>query len=92
MGLLLYSTEGSFQKVLNQLWCTSVPNKSVFQESVLEEATALLNEPNGLVKLFKYAHLFDEAGVFAGKPWRTFAISILLLLEVHYMRRNYGHC
>ncbi len=71
MGLLLYSTEGSFQKVLNQLWCTSVPNKSVFQESVLEEATALLNEPNGLVKLFKYAHLFDEAGVFAGKPWEN---------------------
>ncbi|MGG3466082.1 hypothetical protein ABES02_00635 [Neobacillus pocheonensis] len=69
MGLFLYSSENSFQKALHQLRQAS--NKSFFQQAVLEEAAALLIEPNGLVKLFKYAHLLDEAGLFAGKPWEN---------------------
>ena len=71
MGLYLCTSENSFQIAFNQLRHSTAPNKSLFQEAVLEEAAALLNEPNGLVKLFKYAHLFDEAGVFIGKPWEN---------------------
>lgn len=71
MGLLLYSSEGSFQKAFHKLWRTSTSNKHVFQKTVLEEATALLNEPNGLVKLLDYAHLFDRAGIFTEKPWEN---------------------
>lgn len=71
MGLYLYTSESSFQRAFNQLRHSSASDKSIFQEAVLEEAAALLNEPNGLVKLFKYAHLFDEAGVFSGKPWEN---------------------
>lgn len=71
MGLFLFTSENSFQKAFNQLWQTSAQNKSLFQQAVLEEAAALLTEPNGLVKIFKYAHLFDEAGLFAGKPWEN---------------------
>jgi hypothetical protein len=69
MGLLLYSSEGSFQKAFNQLWHAAKPNKKLFQPAVLAEAAALLQEPDGLKKLFLYAHLLDEAGVFSGKPW-----------------------
>ena len=71
MGLYLYTSENSFQRAFNQLRRTAAQDKSLLQQTVLEEAAALLNEPNGLVKLFKYAHLFDEAGVFAGKPWEN---------------------
>ena len=72
MGLYLYTSENSFQRAFNQLrHHSSASNRHVFREAVLEEAAALLNEPNGLVKLFKYAHLFDEAGVFAEKPWEN---------------------
>lgn len=71
MGLFLFTSENSFQKAFNQLWQTPAQSKNLFQQAVLEEAAALLTEPNGLVKLFKYSHLFDEAGVFAGKPWEN---------------------
>ena len=71
MGLYLYTSENSFQSAFNQLSRTSAPNKSLMQQVVLEEAATLLKESNGLVKLFKYAHLFDEAGVFAEKPWEN---------------------
>lgn len=71
MGLFLFTLEDSFQRAFNQLQRASTPNKSLFQQAVLEETAALLKEANGLEKLFKYAHLFDEAGVFAGKPWEN---------------------
>lgn len=71
MGLFLFTSEDSFQKAFYQLSKTSVLNKSLFQQAVLEEAVAVLKEPSGLAKLYKYAHLFDEAGVFAGKPWEN---------------------
>ncbi|MGM0877872.1 MAG: hypothetical protein ACQEWV_24825 [Bacillota bacterium] len=69
MGLFLFTSEDSFQRAFYRLWKTSALNKSLFQHAVFEEAAALLKEPNGLAKIYKYAHLFDEAGVFAGKPW-----------------------
>jgi hypothetical protein len=71
MGLFLFTSEDSFQRAFYQLWKTSALTKSLFQSAVFEEAAALLKEPNGLAKIFKYAHLFDEAGVFAGKPWEN---------------------
>ncbi|WP_129726007.1 hypothetical protein [Ectobacillus funiculus] len=71
MGLFRFNSEDSFQRAFNQLWKTSALNKSLFQQAVFAEATILLKEPNGLAKIFKYAHLFDEAGVFAGKPWEN---------------------
>ncbi|MEH7074508.1 hypothetical protein [Neobacillus drentensis] len=71
MGLFLFSSENSFQKAFNHLSQASIQHKSLFQPAVLEEAAALLTEPNGLVKLFKYSHLFDGAGVFTGKPWEN---------------------
>lgn len=71
MGLFLFSSENSFQKAFKQLWQTPAQNKNLFQQAVLEEAATLLTEPNGLVKIFKYSHLFDEAGLFAGKPWEN---------------------
>ncbi|MDN3020254.1 hypothetical protein PH210_29410 [Paenibacillus sp. BSR1-1] len=71
MGLFLFTSENSFQKALKQLSQTSALNKSLFQQAVLGEAAALLTEPNGIAKMYKYAHLFDEAGLFAGKPWEN---------------------
>lgn len=69
MGLSLASSENSFQRALYQL--KSAHQKSLFQEAVFTEAAAALKEPNGLIKLYKYAHLFDEAGIFVGKPWEN---------------------
>nr|WP_263324451.1 hypothetical protein [Neobacillus sp. Marseille-Q6967] len=71
MGLFLFTSEDSFQRAFHQLWKTSALNKSLFQQAVFEEAAMLLKEPNGLAKIYKYAHLFDEAGVFGGKPWEN---------------------
>jgi hypothetical protein len=71
MGLFLFTSEDSFQKAFYQLSKSSILNKSLFQQKVLEEAVELLKEPNGLAKIYKYAHLFDETGVFAGKPWEN---------------------
>ncbi|MED4228566.1 hypothetical protein [Neobacillus cucumis] len=71
MGLLLFTSEDSFQKAFYQLRKSPALTKSLFQNAVFEEAAALLKEPNGLIKIFKYAHLFDEAGVFVGKPWEN---------------------
>ncbi|WP_379969206.1 hypothetical protein [Ectobacillus sp. sgz5001026] len=71
MGLFQFASEDSFQKAFHQLWRTSATNKKLLQQKVLEEAGVLLEEPNGLEKLFLYAHLFDESGVFAGKPWEN---------------------
>ncbi|MBT2728300.1 hypothetical protein J7E63_15305 [Bacillus sp. ISL-75] len=71
MGLFLFTSEDSFQRAFYQLWKTSALNKSLFQQAVFVEAAALLKEPNGLAEIFKYAHVFDEAGVFAGKPWEN---------------------
>ncbi|MEH7331645.1 hypothetical protein V7161_03345 [Neobacillus drentensis] len=71
MGLFLFTSENSFQKALKQLSQTSTLNKSLFQQAVLSEAAALLTEPMGIAKMYKYAHLFDEAGLFAGKPWEN---------------------
>lgn len=71
MGLFHFASDDSFQRAIHQLWRTSSPNKSLFQQAVLEEAAALLKETSGLAKLFNYAHLFDQAGVFAGKPWEN---------------------
>ena len=69
MGLFLFTSENSFQIALNQLGKTTI--KSLYQQSVLEKASVLLTEPNGLVKIYKYAHLFDEFGLFVGKPWEN---------------------
>jgi hypothetical protein len=71
MGLLQFASDDSFQRAFNQLWGTSTPNKRFFQQAVYEEASALLKEQHGLVKLFQYAHLFDQAGVFAGRVWEN---------------------
>ncbi|MCM3724712.1 hypothetical protein M3226_03245 [Neobacillus cucumis] len=71
MGLFLFTSEDSFQRAFYQLWKTSALTKSLFQHAVFEEAAALLKEPYGLDTIYKYAHLFDEAGVFAGKPWEN---------------------
>ncbi|UOY91727.1 hypothetical protein MUG87_14675 [Ectobacillus sp. JY-23] len=71
MGLFQFALEDSFQRVFNQLQRASILNKNLFQQAVLEEAAVLLKERHGLEKLFKYAHLFDEAGVFTGKPWEN---------------------
>ncbi|MGJ7922268.1 hypothetical protein [Neobacillus sp. LXY-4] len=71
MGLFQFTPEHSFERVFNQLKRAPAPKNIHFQQTVFEEASALLKETNGLVKLFHYAHLFDEAGVFAGKPWEN---------------------
>lgn len=71
MGLFLFTSEDSFQKALNQLIKTPFLIKNLFQEAFFEEAALLLKEPNGLAKIYKYAHLFDQAGVFQGKPWEN---------------------
>ncbi|NRD77830.1 hypothetical protein HPT25_10460 [Bacillus sp. BRMEA1] len=71
MGLLLFTSEDSFQRALYQLWKTPTKTKNLFQNAVFEEAADLLNEPNGLAYIYNYAHLFDEAGVFTGKPWEN---------------------
>lgn len=69
MGLSQFTSEGSFERAFHQLWRASAVNKSLYQQAFLEEAAALLKEPKGLATIFLYAHLFDGAGVFAGKPW-----------------------
>ncbi|MFJ5759243.1 hypothetical protein ACIQAA_08860 [Neobacillus sp. NPDC093182] len=71
MGLFLFTLEDSFQRALYQLLKTPLLMKSSFQQAVFEEAALLLKKPNGLAKIFQYAHLFDEAGVFVGKPWEN---------------------
>lgn len=71
MGLFLFTSEDSFQRAFHQLWKSSAVKKSLFQQAVFAEAAVLLKEPNGLAKLYTHAHLFDEAGVFAGKPWEN---------------------
>ncbi|KKB39660.1 hypothetical protein [Bacillus thermotolerans] len=71
MGLFLFASEDSFERALNQLRRTPVFTKSLFQQAVFEEAANLLEERDGLQKLYQYAHLFDEAGVFIGKPWEN---------------------
>lgn len=69
MGLYLYSSENAFQKALHQLLHAPLLSKKLFQQPVLDQAYALLKEFNGLEKLYGFAHLFDKAGVFLGKPW-----------------------
>ncbi|TSI11045.1 hypothetical protein [Lysinibacillus sp. BW-2-10] len=69
MGLYLYSSENAFQKAFHQLWLAPLPSKKLFQQMVLDQAANLLNEPNGLEKLYQYAHLFDASGLFVDKPW-----------------------
>ncbi|RHW36171.1 hypothetical protein D1B33_11055 [Lysinibacillus yapensis] len=71
MGLYLFSSENAFQKAFQQLLQAPLFSKKLFQEAVLNEAYELLKEPNGLEKLYGYAHLFDEAGLFIGKPWEN---------------------
>lgn len=71
MGLFQFASDDTFQRTFNQLWGTSAPNKRFFQQAVHEEAAAILKEQNGLEKLFQYAHLFDEAGVFMGRVWEN---------------------
>ncbi|MGG0656054.1 hypothetical protein [Rummeliibacillus pycnus] len=69
MGLLQFSSEKAFQKAICQLTLASLPSKKLFQQIVLDEASVLLNERNGLEILFQYAPLFDQSGIFVGKPW-----------------------
>lgn len=69
MGLYLFSSENSFQKAFQQLLQAPLFSKKLYQETVLNEAMNLLKEPNGLGKVYQYAPLFDEAGLFLGKPW-----------------------
>ncbi|HWK23134.1 MAG TPA: hypothetical protein VNS08_08900 [Ureibacillus sp.] len=69
MGLYLYSSENAFQKAFQQLLQAPLFSKTLFQDTVLNEALTLLQEPNGLDKLYYYAPLFDEAGLFLDKPW-----------------------
>ncbi|MBM7609451.1 hypothetical protein JOD29_002721 [Lysinibacillus composti] len=69
MGLYLLSSENAFQKAFQQLWQAPFMSKKLFQQVVLDEASSLLKEPFGLEKIYGYAHLFDKAGLFVGKPW-----------------------
>ncbi|HWL12956.1 MAG TPA: hypothetical protein VNQ57_08175 [Ureibacillus sp.] len=69
MGLYLFSSENAFQKAFQQLLQAPLLSKKLFQETVLTEASDLLKEPYGLEKLYHYAPLFDQAGLFLGKPW-----------------------
>ena len=69
MGLYLYSSENAFQKAFQQLLQAPLLSKTLYQETVLNEAIDLLKEPNGLDKIYHYASLFDQAGLFLGKPW-----------------------
>lgn len=69
MGLYLFSSENAFQKAFQLLMYAPLISKKLFQEAVLNEASQLLKEPNGLEKLYGYAHLFDQAGLFIDKPW-----------------------
>ncbi|MEK4229103.1 hypothetical protein [Solibacillus sp. FSL H8-0538] len=71
MGLFQLSTENSFERAFQQLWHASSQSKKLFQQTVFDAASALLKEPNGLEKLYVYAHLFDQAGLFIGKPWEN---------------------
>ncbi|QGQ47111.1 hypothetical protein [Metabacillus sediminilitoris] len=71
MGLFQFASDDSFLRTFNQLWGTSAPNKRFFQQAVHEEAAAILKEQGGLEKLFQYAHLFDQAGVFTGRVWEN---------------------
>ncbi|SOC08624.1 hypothetical protein SAMN05880501_105115 [Ureibacillus xyleni] len=69
MGLYLYSSENSFQKAFQQLLLAPLLSKKFFQQTVFDIASDLLKEPNGLEKIYRYAHLFDSSGLFIGKPW-----------------------
>lgn len=69
MGLYLLSSENAFQIAFQQLWQAPLLSKKFFQQAVLDEASPLLTEPFGLEKIYSYAHLFDQAGLFIGKPW-----------------------
>lgn len=60
MGLFQLSTENSFERAFQQLWHASSQSKKLFQQTVFDAASALLKEPNGLEKLYVYAHLFDR--------------------------------
>ena len=71
MGLFQLSTENSFERAFQQLLNASLPTKKLFQQTVFDTAAALLKEPNGLEKLYVFAHLFDQAGLFVGKPWEN---------------------
>lgn len=69
MGLYLYSSENSFQKAFQHLLLAPTSSKKFFQQTVFDLASDLLKEPNGLEKIYRYAHLFDSSGLFIGKPW-----------------------
>ena len=69
MGLYLFSSENAFQKAFQQLLQAPLLSKRLFQEMVLNDALDLLKEPNGFNKIYQYAPLFDQAGLFLGKPW-----------------------
>ncbi|MGX9136532.1 hypothetical protein ACWV26_19705 [Rummeliibacillus sp. JY-2-4R] len=71
MGLLQFSSENAFQKAFYQLAQATLPSKKLFQQTVLDEASVLLEEHNGLEILYHYAPLFDQAGIFIGKPWEN---------------------
>ncbi|MFC7687786.1 hypothetical protein [Ureibacillus sp. GCM10028918] len=71
MGLYLFSSENAFQKAFQQLLQAPLFSKKLYQETVLNEAINLLTEPNGLDKLYQYAPLLDQAGLFLGKPWEN---------------------
>ncbi|QCR34267.1 hypothetical protein [Lysinibacillus sp. SGAir0095] len=69
MGLYLFSSENAFQKAFQQLLQVPLLSKKLYQETVLTEALNFLKEPIGLDKLYQYAPLFDQSGLFLGKPW-----------------------
>ncbi len=71
MGLLQFSSENAFQKAFYQLAQATLPSKKLFQQAVLDEASVLLEEHNGLEILYHYAPLFDQSGIFVGKPWEN---------------------
>nr|WP_106781048.1 hypothetical protein [Lysinibacillus timonensis] len=71
MGLLQFSSENAFQNVFHQLLFAPLESKKLFQPTVLDKAADLINEPHGLNILLQLAPLFDQSGIFIGKPWES---------------------
>ncbi|QHE52807.1 hypothetical protein [Pontibacillus sp. HMF3514] len=58
-----------FSRSLGKLQEAAPYAKSLYQQDVYQEAKRLLKHEDGVEKLFQFAHLFDEAGVFHDGPW-----------------------
>ncbi|MDQ2085188.1 hypothetical protein RBH29_01900 [Herbivorax sp. ANBcel31] len=58
-----------FEEALNLLESAFSYAKSMYQSEVLQEAKNLINEEEGIKKLYEYADRFEEVGVFQDGPW-----------------------